>query len=156
MDTTTPTSHVVNSLGTSQTSDSFPVSVAFSDPAGPGGAPASGVSSVALYVSVNNGPFTLYQTQTFTPTASGTATFTFAGQDRNLYAFHSIAHDAAGNTESKSSTTIEASTSVPDLNPPVTHVLASSLRTVMAFSRSTGPGPIPTRTPAFPRARSPW
>ncbi len=53
-------------------------------------------------------------------------TFTFVGQDRNLYAFHSVAHDAAGNTESKSSTAIEASTSVPDLNPPVTHVLASS------------------------------
>ena len=53
-------------------------------------------------------------------------TFTFAGQDRNLYAFHSVAHDAAGNTESKSSTAIEASTSVPDLNPPVTHILASS------------------------------
>ena len=81
---------------------------------------------MALYYSVNNGPFKLYQTQTITPSASGTAIFSFAGQDRNLYAFHSIAEDAAGNTESKSSTTIEASTSVPDLNPPVTHVLASS------------------------------
>ncbi len=126
MDTTAPTSHVVNSLGTTQTSDNFPVSVAFKDPAGPAGAPASGVSSVDLYVSVNNGPFSLYQTQSFTPTASGTVTFTFDGQDRNLYAFHSVAHDAAGNTESKSSSAIEASTSVPDLNPPVTHVLASS------------------------------
>ncbi len=36
MDTTAPTSHVVNSLGASQTGDSFPVSVAFSDPAGAG------------------------------------------------------------------------------------------------------------------------
>ena len=60
------------------------------------------------------------------PTASGTATFTFVGQDRNIYAFHSIAIDAAGNTETKNSDTIEASTSVPDLNPPVTHVLASN------------------------------
>ena len=34
--------------------------------------------------------------------------------------------DAAGNTENKNSNTIEASTSVPDLNPPVTHVLASN------------------------------
>ena len=126
MDTTAPTSHVINSLGASQTSDTFPVSVTFSDPAGSGGAPASGVSSVDLYVSVNNGPFTLFQTQSFAPTASGTVTFTFAGQDRNLYAFHSVAQDAAGNTESKSSTAIEASTSVPDLNPPVTHILASS------------------------------
>ena len=125
-DTTPPTSHVVNSLGTTQSTDSFPVSVTFSDPTGSGGAPASGVSSVDLYVSVNNGPFSLYQTLTFAPTASGTVTFTFAGQDRNLYAFHSVAHDAAGNTESKSSTAIEASTSVPDLNPPVTHILASN------------------------------
>ena len=37
MDTTAPSSHVVNTLGTSQTSDTFPVSVTFSDPAGPGG-----------------------------------------------------------------------------------------------------------------------
>jgi len=125
MDTTPPTSHVINSLGATQTSDSFPVSVTFSDPTS-AGAPASGVSSVDLYVSVNNGPFSLYQTQSFAPTASGTLTFAFVGQDRNLYAFHSIAHDAAGNTENKSSTAIEASTSVPDLHPPVTHILASS------------------------------
>ncbi len=122
-----PISQVVKSLGTSQTSDTFPVSVTFSDPAGPGGAPGPGVSLVALYVSVNNGPFNLYQTQTLTtPTASGAMTFTFAGQDRNLYAFHSIAVDAAGNVESKNNSTVEASTSVPDLNPPATHVLAGS------------------------------
>jgi len=126
MDNTAPTSHVVNSLGVSQTGDSFPVQVTFSDPAGPGGAPASGVSSVDLDVSVNNLPATLYQTLNVAPTASGTVTFTFVGQDRNLYAFHSVAHDAAGNTENKSSTVIEASTSVPDLHPPVTHILASS------------------------------
>ena len=126
MDTTAPTSHVVNSLGTSQASDTFPVSVTFNDPAGPAGAPASGVSSLELWVSVNNGPFSLYQTQNLAPTDSGTMTFTFVGQDRNIYAFHSIAIDAAGNVENKNSDTIEASTSVPDLNPPVTHVLASS------------------------------
>ncbi len=125
-DTTAPSSHVVNSLGTSQTSDTFPVSVSFSDPAGLGVAPASGVSEVELWVSSNNGAFSLYQTMNITPAASGTETFTFVGQDRNTYAFHSIAIDAASNTESKNSNTIEASTSVPDLNPPVTHLLASS------------------------------
>ncbi len=123
MDTTAPASHVVNSLGSSRTSDSFPVQVTFSDP---GGAPASGVSAVDLYVSVNNGAFTLYETQSFAPVASGNVPFTFVGQDRNLYAFHSVAHDAAGNTESKSGNKIEASTSLPDLHPPVTHVLASN------------------------------
>ncbi len=125
MDATSPTSHVVNSLGTSQSTDSFSVTVSYTDPTS-GLSPASGVSSVDLYYSVNNGPFTLYQTNTITPSASGTTTFTFTGQDRNLYAFHSVAHDAAGNTENKSGTAVEASTTVPDLNPPVTHVLSSS------------------------------
>ncbi len=125
MDTTAPSSHVVNSLGTSQTTDSFSVTVSFSDPTS-GLSPASGVASVDLYYSVNNGPFTLYQTNTITSSASGTTTFTFTGQDRNLYAFHSVAHDAAGNTENKSGHAVEASTTVPDLNPPVTHVLASN------------------------------
>ena len=125
MDTTAPSSHVVNSLGTSQTTDSFSVTVSYSDPTS-GLSPASGVSSVDLYDSVNNGPFIFYQTNSFAPSASGTTTFTFTGQDRNLYAFHSVAHDAAGNTENKSGTAVEASTTVPDLNPPVTHVLSSS------------------------------
>jgi hypothetical protein len=125
-DTTAPTSHVVNELGTSQTSDTFSVTVSFSDPTGAGGAPPSGVATLELFVSVNNGPFSLSQKMIITPTASGTSTFTFVGQDRNVYAFHSIAIDAAGNTESKNGTTIEASTNVPDLNPPVTHVLAAS------------------------------
>jgi hypothetical protein len=61
-----------------------------------------------------------------TPETTGTVTFSFLGQDRNIYAFHSVAIDAAGNIESKSGNTIEASTGVPDLNPPVTHVLASN------------------------------
>jgi uncharacterized repeat protein (TIGR03803 family) len=127
MDTTAPTSHVMNSLGATQTSDSFAVPVTFTDPAGAGGSSASGVAMVELFVSVNNGPFTQSQALTFaTPETSGTVTFTFLGHDRNVYAFHSISIDAAGNTESKTSTTTEASTSVPDLNPPVTHVLASS------------------------------
>ena len=130
--TTPPTSHVVNSLGTSQTSDTFSVSVTFSDPAGPG-APAPGVSAVELWVSVNNGAFTLSQTMNITPADSGTVTFSFTGQDRNIYAFHSITIDAAGNVESKNSNTIEASTSVPDLHPPVTELLTSS-----TYSSSTG------------------
>ncbi len=125
VDETSPTSHA-NSLSTPQATDSFPVTVTFTDPTGSGGAPASGVVSVALYVSVNGGAFSLYQTQTITPAASGTVTFTFNGQDRNTYAFHSISTDAAGNTESKNPNLVEASTYVPDLNPPVTHVISSS------------------------------
>ena len=126
-DTTAPNSHVINSLGTSQSSDSFSVSVTFSDPASPGG--ACGVSAVQLWVSVNNGAFSLSQTMNITPTDSGTVTFTFAGaRTATLYAFHSSTAPSTppANTESKNSNTIEASTSVPDLNPPVTHVLASN------------------------------
>ncbi len=127
VDLTAPTSQVVNNLGTIQNSDSFPVTVTFNDPNSADGTPGSGVTSVALYVSVNSGPFTLEQSQTLTtPTASGTVSFNFTGQDRNSYAFYSVAQDAAGNTESLSGTPIEASTYVPDLNPPVTHVLASN------------------------------
>ncbi len=126
VDLTAPASYVMNSLGTTQSTDTFPVSVAYTDPSGSGGATPSGVASVSLYYSVNNGPFSLYQTQSITPSASGTVVFSFAGQDRNLYAFHSIAQDAAGNIESKSANAIEATTYVPDLNPPVTHVLASN------------------------------
>ena len=155
MDTSAPSSHVVNSLGTSQTSDTFPVSVTFSDPAGPGNAPASGVSAVQLWVSVNNGAFSLYQTMDITPTASGTVTFSFTGQDRNIYAFHSIAIDAAGNAESKSSTATEASTSVPDLHPPVTQVLTTSTYNNAGSFTINWSEPIPTRTPARPPARSP-
>ncbi len=122
-----PTSHVVNSLGTSQSTDSFPVSVAFSVAPGQGSAPAPSVSSVDLYVSVNGAPSSLYQTlNLLPPQASGTLTFTFAGKDRNVYAFQSVAHDSSGNTETKAPNAIEATTSVPDLNPPVTHVVSSS------------------------------
>ncbi|MHB1556933.1 MAG: hypothetical protein ACYC61_05585, partial [Isosphaeraceae bacterium] len=127
VDLTAPTSHVVNTLPTSEGTDSFPVSVAYTDPAGAGGSTPSGVASVDLYVSTNNGPFAFYQNLTVPASpASGSVTFTFNGQDRNIYAFHSVAHDVAGNTESKAASTIEATTSVPDLNPPVTHVLAAS------------------------------
>ena len=121
VDLTPPTSHVVDSLGAAQTADSFPVTVAFADPNG------SGVSSVDLDVSVNGGPFGLAQTRTLaSPAASGEVTFTFVGQDRNLYAFHAEARDVAGNAEAKDPAAIEASTAVPDLHPPVTHVLASA------------------------------
>ena len=114
---TTATSKV-GSLVARQTSDSFNVSATFNSVNGPN------VTSVDLFVSTNNGPFILYQTQTTGGAASGSVNFSFVGQDRNVYAFYSVAHDVNGGTEVKS--TIEASTFVPDLHPPVTHVLASS------------------------------
>ena len=43
----------------------------------------------------------------------------YTGQSNTTYAFYSIAHDLAGNTENKKPL-IEASTYVPNLTPPVT------------------------------------
>ena len=110
----------VGSLPARQTSDTFNVPATFSDP-------GSLVSSVDLYASANGGPFTLVQTiQVFPQSGSGSVTFSFTGSDRNIYTFHTIAHDPAGNTESKAANLIEASTYVPDLTPPVTHVVSFS------------------------------
>jgi hypothetical protein len=125
VDLTSPTSQV-GTMPVRQSSDTFTVPVTFSDPAGGGGAVASGVASVDLYVATNGGPFTLYKTLPANSATSGSLSFPFGGSDRNTYSFHSVAHDVAGNTENKSSTLIEASTYVPDLNPPVTHALTAS------------------------------
>jgi hypothetical protein len=108
----------VGTLAVRQTTNTVTVPVTFSDTAG--------VASVDLYVSDNGGPFTLAQTLSAGGATAGSLSFTFTGADRNTYTFHSIAHDTYGDAESKSATLIEASTYVPDLNPPVTHVLASS------------------------------
>ena len=131
------------------------------------------IRSTARPASWPRGKFAMSQMTTLpTPVASGTYDFTFVGQDRNLYAFHSIAIDAAGNAEVKSSNTVEASTTVPDLNPPVTHVLATNpayswrrfQRPSSAASRhrgtptanlhSTGQGLTPTNRAACRPARS--
>jgi hypothetical protein len=118
-----PTSQV-GALAARQTTNTFLVPVNYSEPAD--GTTTAGVASVDLYVADNGGAFALYQTLTANGAASGTLSFSFTGSDRHTYAFHSLAHDLAGNTENKSDTLIEASTFVPDLNPPVTHVLAAS------------------------------
>ena len=78
------TSHVVNSLATSQTSDTFPVSVAFSEPALR--KQHRRLCRWNLWVSVNNGSFSLYQTMTFALTDSPRH-LRLAGQDRNIYGF---------------------------------------------------------------------
>ncbi|MFI5454966.1 MAG: dockerin type I domain-containing protein [Isosphaerales bacterium] len=111
MDTTPPTSHV-NALAKRGTSLTFAVSVTGSDQ----GNPPSGVASYDIYSSTNGGPWALW---TNVPPVNPTAMFT--GQSNTTYAFYSIAHDFAGNTESKKPL-IEASTYLPDLTPPVTSV----------------------------------
>ena len=115
MDTTPPNSHV-NALPQRGTSLSFAVSVTGSDPNGANGSPSSGVASYDIYASTNGGPWSLWTT---VPASNPSATFT--GQSNTTYAFYSIAHDLAGNTERRKPT-IEASTYLPNLTPPVTSV----------------------------------
>src|SRR5262249_51662987 len=76
----------------------------------------SGVTSYDIYASANGGSWQLWTT---VPASNPTATFT--GQSHTTYAFYSIAHDEAGNTESKKPA-VEASTYLPDLTPPVSAV----------------------------------
>jgi hypothetical protein len=111
MDTTPPTS-LVTVLPRRSTSLDFAVSATGSD----GGSPPSGLASYEIYASINGGPWAFWTTL---PASSPSATFT--GQSNTTYAFYSIAHDLAGNTEVKQPI-IESSTYVPDLTPPVTSV----------------------------------
>ena len=131
MDTTPPTSHV-NALATRGTSLSFAVSVTGSDPNGANGSPPSGVASYDIYASTNGGPWTLWTT---VPASIPTATFT--GQSNTTFAFYSIAHDLAGNTENKQPT-IEASTYLPDLTPPVTEVDGTTGTNPSTVNTATG------------------
>ncbi|MGH7170588.1 MAG: choice-of-anchor Q domain-containing protein [Gemmataceae bacterium] len=113
-----PTSRV-QPLSNIQSSDTFTVPVTFGDPAG--------VASVDLYYSSDGGKtWTLYQNMSANGAASGTLNFSFTGQDRNLYYFYSIAHGVSGDIQSPPTSLVEASTDVPDLNPPVTHALTTS------------------------------
>ena len=117
VDTTPPVSQV-DPLPMTATSLLFDVSVTGSDPEpGPDGS-ASGVSYFDVYVSVDNGPFTLWKSL---PASQPFATF--LGESNHLYGFRSVAGDAAGNLESKP-VSVEASIYVPDLSPPATAVTA--------------------------------
>ncbi len=127
MDTTPPTSKVklLPQRGTSLT---FPVSVTGSD----GGSPTSGVVSYAIYSSTNGGPWSRWTT---VPASNPTASFT--GQSNTTYAFYSIAHDLAGNTEVKTPK-IEASTYLGNLTPPVTAVDGTTGMNPSTVNTTTG------------------
>ncbi len=77
-------------------------------------------------------PWTLWTT---VPANNATANFT--GQSDTTYAFYSVAHDLAGNTEVKKPV-IEASTYVPDLTAPVTVVDGTSGSNPTSVNASTG------------------
>ncbi|MDB5349626.1 MAG: cya 2 [Planctomycetota bacterium] len=113
VDHTGPTSKV-QSLVARQSSMTFAVTIAASDPAPAPGVPTSGVGLIDLYVSDNGAAYSRWKT---VPSATPSATFT--AQSNHSYAFYSVARDNAGNLETKTPA-IEASTYVPDLTPPVT------------------------------------
>jgi CSLREA domain-containing protein len=98
MDLTPPTS-AVSALPARESSDTFTLTVTGNDNVG-----GSGLATVDLWVSDNVGtstgaPFTLVGSQPFD---TGSATFTFTGMENHTYAFYSLAHDVAGNVETKS------------------------------------------------------
>ena len=68
---------------------------------------------------------------------SGDLPVEYTGQSNTSYAFYSIAHDAAGNVESKKPL-IEASTYVPNLTPPVTTVDATTGTNPSTLNTTTG------------------
>ncbi|MFI5455434.1 MAG: beta strand repeat-containing protein [Isosphaerales bacterium] len=131
MDTTPPVSDV-NALPHRGTSLSFAVSVTGSDPTGAGNSPPSGVASYDIYASTNGGAWTLW-----TNVAASNPTATFTGQSNTTYCFYSIAHDNAGNTESKNPR-IETSTYLPDLTPPVTSVDSTTGTNPTTVNNGTG------------------
>ncbi len=127
MDATAPTSKV-SALPKDESTLNFPVSVTGTD----GGSPPSGVKSYDIYSSTNGGAWTFWTT---VPASSPTASF--MGQSNTTYAFYSIAHDMAGNTEVKHPV-IEASTYVPNLTPPVTAVDGTTGTNPSSVNTSTG------------------
>ncbi len=127
MDVTPPKS-TVSPLPVRETSLVFPVSATGSDL----GSPASGISSYDIFVSINGGAWTAWIN---VPAASPIASFT--GQSNTTYAFYSIAHDMAGNTEVKTPG-IAASTYVPNLTAPVTTVNAVTGTNASTVNTTTG------------------
>ncbi len=90
---TTPPSSAVDSLPAQTTSTSFAVRVTASDTPKSGDAP-SGVASIAIYDSVNGGPFVR-----FTTVLPSDPVAIFTGQPGDTYAFYSVATDNTGNIE---------------------------------------------------------
>ncbi len=127
VDLTLPTS-TVSALPKNETNLTFAVAVTGTD----GGSPPSGVKSFDIYSSTNGGPWTFWTT-----VSASSATSNFTGQSNTTYAFYSIAHDLAGNTEVKHPV-IEASTYVPNLTPPVTTVNGTTGSNPSTINTSNG------------------
>ncbi|MER2514666.1 MAG: dockerin type I domain-containing protein [Nitrosomonas ureae] len=107
IDATPPTSQMVP-LPSTKNTPSFPISWSGSDI-------GAGIAAYSIFVSVNNGPFLPFLSDT-----DQTST-TFTGQTGSFYRFYSVARDAVGHTEDPpsevdTSTTIIAATQKGDVN----------------------------------------
>jgi hypothetical protein len=107
LDIAAPQSQVLT-LATTQSSPTFAVQWTGEDL-------GSGIAAYSVFVSVNNGPVTPFQTDTISTSA------TFTGQAGKTYRFYSVARDAVGNAEDPpdvfdGSTTVTVATLVGDLN----------------------------------------
>ena len=89
----------VSALPVTAASTTFPVSWSGTDV-------GSGIQGYSVYVSVNHGPFSLWQENTSATSAS------YSGAPNTSYGFYSIADDNAGNLEA-AKTVAEASTVTP-------------------------------------------
>ena len=90
------------------------VTVSGNDPS-PAGVTVSGLASFRSTSPSMGAPF-----QVWTTVPSGSPSAVFVGQSNHIYAFRSVAIDRAGNVEPKAATLTEASTYLPDLDPPDT------------------------------------
>ena len=121
IDQTDPTSQV-QPLPKQATSDVIPLTVTAADVAPSSGVVPSGVTSLTVYVSKDNGPFTRWET---VPAGDGQTVLNYTAEEGHQYAFRSIATDAAGNVESKA-VYAEAGVYVPDMTPPTTEVTSAT------------------------------
>ncbi|MCH5373788.1 MAG: hypothetical protein JJ992_07420, partial [Planctomycetes bacterium] len=107
LDAVPPTSRV-DALPAEAMRLSFAVSATAYDPDSAPGVPGSGVKSIDIYVSQDQGAF-----QWWTSVTPGNPTATFEAEGGHRYDFYSVAHDVAGNVESDPPTA-DATIWVPD------------------------------------------
>ncbi len=106
-----------------------------SDPSGANGSTPSGIASLAVYLSTDSGPFTLFASVT-----PSSPSFLFAGQVGNTYGFYSVATDVAGNVQP---TPVAAQQTVQILSP----MTVTSIGAVMPNPRNSRL--VPTLTVTF-------
>ncbi len=127
IDTAAPSSKV-SALPTSQSRLSFPVQWSGTDT-------GAGIQSFTVYVSDNNGPFTTFQANATSTSA------TFTGQRNHTYGFYSVASDLVGNVEAAKTvadTTTKLIAGVGDLNGDGVVNCADLVIVRVAFGKKTG------------------